>query len=164
VAAKLTALTAALFVLLTVPLTVLFIGELLIDLDGPPHTRDYLAALAGALLLAVLLASIGLTLASFTPRRGLGVASVIAFYLFTSAVSAVFVGVLFSVGNDAGARWSFLLNPFFLVDSVQVWAFGTSPANGDGYPPGPWALVIALVVAALAILGLLARYRKAASA
>jgi ABC-2 type transport system permease protein len=164
IAAKLAALTVALFVLLAIPLTILYIGELLIDLPGPPHTREYLAALAGAFVLAVLLTSLGLTLASFTPRRGLGVASVIAFYLFTSAVSAVFVGVLLSVGNEAGGQWSFLLNPFFLVDAVQVWLFNTEPSNGEGYPPGPWALVIVVAVAALAVTGLLARYRKAASA
>ncbi|MBO3747136.1 ABC transporter permease [Streptosporangiaceae bacterium NEAU-GS5] len=163
VGAKLAALATALFVLLAVPLTILFIGELLIDLPGPPHTHDYLAALVGGVVLSVLLASIGLALASFTPRRGLGVASVIAFYLFTSAVSAVFVGVLQSVGKSEAAAWAWLANPFFLVDAVQVWLFGTNPI-GDGYPPGPWALVIVLVVTALAVLGLLARYRKAATA
>ncbi|MEV0967160.1 hypothetical protein [Microtetraspora glauca] len=163
VGAKLAAMTVALFLLLAVPLTVLYAGELLVDLPGPPHTRDYIASMVCALLAAVLLASIGLALASFTPRRGLGVASVIAFYLFTSAVSAVFFGVLLSVGRDAAAKWALLVNPFFLIDSVQVALFGTEPSNGEGYPAGPWPALILVAVIALALTGLIMRYRKAAS-
>jgi ABC-2 type transport system permease protein len=163
VSAKLAAMTAAMFLLLAVPLTLLFAGELLVDLDGPPHTSEFLASLAGAAIYAVLLASIGLALASLTPRRGLGVASVIAFYLFASAVSAVFFGVLMSVGRDTAAKWAMLINPFFLVDAVQVALFGTEPSNGEGYPPGPWPGLITVAVLALAVTGLVLRYRKAAS-
>ena len=91
VGAKLAAMAIAMFLLLAVPLTVLFVGELLIDLPGPPHTADYLGALAGAVSTRCCCPAIGVAIASFTPRRGLGVASVIAFYLLTSAVSTVIV-------------------------------------------------------------------------
>lgn len=163
VGAKLAALTAAMFLLLAVPLTLMFAGELLVDLDGPSHTSAYLASLAGAVVYAVLLASIGLAVASVTPRRGLGVASVIAFYLFTSAVSAVFLGVLMSVGKETAASWAMLINPFFLVDAVQVAVFDTPPSTEVAYPPGPWAGLIVLTMIALAVTGLVLRYRKAAS-
>ncbi|WP_066933562.1 hypothetical protein [Microtetraspora fusca] len=163
VGAKLAAMTAALFLLLAVPLTVMYVGELLVDLPGPPHTRDYIASVVSALLVALLLASIGLALASFTPRRGLGVASVIAFYLFTSAVSGVFFAVLSANGHEIAARWALLINPIFLVDSVQVALFGTAPSTGEGYPAGPWSALILLAVIALALTALVSRYRKAAS-
>nr|BFE86202.1 hypothetical protein GCM10020093_088030 [Planobispora longispora] len=48
VSAKLAAMTAALFLLLAVPLTVLFVGELVVDMPGPAQTSEYLASLAGA--------------------------------------------------------------------------------------------------------------------
>jgi ABC-2 type transport system permease protein len=163
VVAKLTALTVALFLLLAVPLTLVYVSELLVDLPGDPHTSGYVAAMAGAVVYAVLLAAIGIALASFTPRRGLGVASVIAFYMFTAGVSTVFFGVLLSVGREAAARWALLVNPFFLVDAVQVALFGVEPSNGEGYPPGPWACFIVVAVIAVAVTGILLRYRKAAS-
>ncbi|GAA0996723.1 ABC transporter permease [Acrocarpospora macrocephala] len=163
VGAKFVALTVALFLLMAVPLTLIYIGELLVELETPVHHGDYLAAMGGSLIFAVLLASIGLALASFTPRRGLGVASVIAFYMFTLAASAVFFGVLLSEGLDNAAKWSILINPFFLVDAVQVNLFGTDPSNGEGYPPGFGPAAIALAVIALALSALFLRYRKAAA-
>ncbi|GAA1291308.1 hypothetical protein Psi02_35600 [Planotetraspora silvatica] len=161
--AKLAALTIAMFLVLAVPLTLLFAGELLVDLPGPPHTAEYFSAMGGAVILAVLLAALGLALASFTPRRGLGVASVIAFYLFTSVVSIVFFGVFMSIGRDVAAKWAMLINPFFLVDSVQVALFGTDPSNGEGYPPGLWSCLFVLMAIVVALAGLFLRYRKAAS-
>ncbi|MEW9528977.1 ABC transporter permease [Microbispora sp. NPDC049125] len=163
VVAKLAALSVALFLLLAVPLTVVYVGELLVDLPGPPRTSAYVAAMVGAVVYALLFSSLGIALASFTPRRGLGVATVIAFYMFTAGVSTVFYGVLLSVGHEAAARWALLANPFFLVDAVQVALFGVDPSNGDGYPPGPWPCFIVVAVIAVAVTGILLRYRKAAS-
>lgn len=163
VLAKLAALAVALFLLLAVPLTIMYVGELLVDLPGPPRTGNYLAAMGGAVLYALLLAAIGVALASFTPRRGLGVASVIAFYMFTAAVSGIFAGVLISSGRDSLVGWALLLNPFFLVDYVQSALFGTEPVNAGTPPPDIAACLVLLAVAALAVTGVLLRYRKAAS-
>ncbi|GLX95689.1 ABC transporter permease [Herbidospora sp. NBRC 101105] len=164
IGAKLAAMIAALLILMVVPLTVQFVGELLIDLPMPLHTHEYLAGLAGSLINAVLLASIGLTLASFTPRRGLGVASVIAFYMFTLAASAVLFGVLQSEGHVEAGRWGFLLNPFFLVNAVQVNLFGTQSASGEPVPGGAGPALVVVAVVLLALAALYARYRKALAA
>jgi ABC-2 type transport system permease protein len=166
VTAKLAAMAVALFLLVAVPLTTLYAGELLVDMPGPPKTHDYLAAMGTSVIYAVLLASLGVALASFTPRRGLGVAAVIAVYLLSSAISGVLVGVLMSVSRDSAAAWAWLINPFFLVDAVQVWIFGTEPNNGGNYPPGvggPVAALTVLVIIALCVSALILRYRKAAS-
>ncbi|WP_433499629.1 ABC transporter permease [Sphaerimonospora sp. CA-214678] len=162
VIAKVAALTVAIFLLVAVPLTLLFAGELLVDPPGPPLTGEYAAAMGGAVILALLLALIGIALASVTPRRGLGVASVIAFYLFTSAVSGVFYLVLSATGRDATAAWALLINPFFLVEAVQSALFDVDASNV--YPHGPWSFLILVAVLALAAAGILLRYRKAASA
>ncbi|WP_336212932.1 ABC transporter permease [Nonomuraea sp. LPB2021202275-12-8] len=163
VGAKVAAMTVALFLLVAAPLTLIYVGELLIDLEGPPLTGEFFGALAMALVLALLLSTFGLAIASLTPRRGLGVASVIAAYLLCSAAVPVIYGTLSMSGYDAAARWAWLANPFWLVDAVQAALFGT-PSHADGdYPGGPVpaVLVVALIAAALAVLSL--RYRKAAS-
>jgi ABC-2 type transport system permease protein len=163
VLAKLGALAIAVFGLLAVPLTIQFVGELLVDLPGPPHTGDYLGALGGAVLFALLLSTVSIALASFTPRRGLGVAVVIAFYMFTAAISGIFAGAMVSTGRDDLVGWALLLNPFFLVDYVQAALFGTEPVNPGSPPPGIASVLILLAVAAVAVTGVLLRYRKAAS-
>lgn len=164
VAAKVIAMTAALFLLVAVPLTLIYVGELLIDLDGPPQTKEYLGAMAMALLLSLLLSSFGLAIASLTPRRGLGIASVIALYLLTSASVPVIYGTLYSTGNESGAAWAWLLNPFWLVDAVQVWLFSTTANVPDGgYPPGPIPALIMVVLIGIGLAALAARYRKAAA-
>ncbi|GAA3444047.1 ABC transporter permease [Planomonospora venezuelensis] len=167
VGAKLAAMTAALFLLLAVPLTVLFVGELLIDMPGAPLTSDYLASMAGAVAYAVLLAALGVAIASFTPRRGLGVASIIALYLLSSGVSTVLAAVMESVNDYTAAGWAWLVNPFFLVDAaVQVGIFGTEPAAPGAYPGGigvAAAIAAVLGLTVLSVAALIMRYRKAAS-
>lgn len=167
VGAKLTAMITAMFLLLAVPLTVLYIGELVIDLPGPPHTSDYLTSMAGAVVYAALLSCIGVAIASFTPRRGLGVASVIAFYLLTSAVSAVIAATMESVNNYTAAAWAWMINPFFLVDAaVQVGLFSAKPSAPTVYPTGAGvtaAILLVVGLIALSVTALIARYRKAAS-
>lgn len=163
VGAKVTAMTVALFVLVALPLTLIYVGELLIDLPGPPATGEFFGAVAMALVLALVLSTLGLAISSLTPRRGLGVASVIAAYLLSSAAVPVIYGTLEMSGYDSQARWAWLANPFWLVDAVQSALFGT-PSHAEGpYPGGPVpaVLVVALIAAAMAVLAL--RYRKAAS-
>ncbi|TDE38643.1 ABC transporter permease [Nonomuraea mesophila] len=164
VGAKVAAMTASLFLLIAVPLTLMYVGELVIDLPGPPATGEYAGAMTMTLFLALLLSSFGLALASFTPRRGLGVASVITVYLLSFAAVPVVYGTLAETGNEAQAAWAWLMNPFWLVDSVQSWVFGTPPHSIEGdYPNGPAsaAILVVLICAGLGALAL--RYRKAAA-
>ncbi|GAT66440.1 membrane protein [Planomonospora sphaerica] len=167
VGAKLAAMTAAMFLLLAVPLTTLFIGEMVVDLPGPPDTGGYLTSMAGAVCYAVLLACVGVAVASFTPRRGLGVAAVIALYLLASGVSTVVAAVMESVNDYDAAAWAWLINPFFLVDAaVQVGIFGAEPSAPGSYPTGigvAAAITIMLGLIALSVTALVIRYRKAAS-
>ncbi|GAA3136251.1 ABC transporter permease [Streptosporangium carneum] len=167
VGAKLAAMIVAMFLLLAVPLTVLYVGELVIDLEGPPHTGGYLTSMAGAAVYAILLACLGVAIASFTPRRGLGVASVIAFYLLTSAVSTIVSATMDSVNNYTASGWALMINPFFLVDAaVQVGLFDAAPSAPVAYPDGTSVVLQLLIVAvliALSVIALIMRYRKAAA-
>ncbi|KAB8197909.1 ABC transporter permease [Nonomuraea phyllanthi] len=164
VGAKVAAMTVALFLLVAVPLVLIYVGELVVDMPGPPATGEFLGSLLMALVLALLLSSFGLALASFTPRRGLGVASVILVYLLASASVPVIYETLRSAGDESAAAWAWLANPFWLVDSVQSWLFGTPPHSIEGaYPNGPASAAILVVLLGIAVLALALRYRKAAS-
>jgi ABC-2 type transport system permease protein len=165
VSAKVAAMTAALFLLVATPLTLMYVGEVVVDMPGPPATGEYLGAMLMALVLALLLSAFGLALASFTPRRGLGVASVITVYLLSSASVPILYGTLYSSGNESAAAWAWLLNPFWLVDSVQTWLFGTPPHSIESaaYPNGAASTAFLVVLIGVGLAALALRYRKAAS-
>ncbi|WP_188190952.1 ABC transporter permease [Nonomuraea sp. SYSU D8015] len=165
VTAKVASMVIALFLLVAVPLTLMYVGELVVDMPGPPATGEYVGSVLMALVLAVLLSVYGLALASFTPRRGLGVASVIVVYLLSSASVPLVFSVLYESGYRSEADWAWLLNPFWLVDSVQSWLFGTPPhaIDGGSYPSGPASALILVVLIGIGLAALALRYRKAAA-
>ncbi|WP_283138670.1 ABC transporter permease [Rhizohabitans arisaemae] len=166
IVAKVAAIVGAMMIIMVLPITLMFVGEIFVNPPGPLHTGDYLRGVGGAFLFAIFLGTVGIALASLTPRRGLGVASVIAFYLITLATSTVLSGVLESLSHDTASRWTLLINPFMLVDAIQVWIFGSRPALGIDYPSGaggPVALLAVLLLIGAALAILVNRYRKAAS-
>jgi ABC-2 type transport system permease protein len=163
VQAKMLALSAALFLLLASPLLVLYGGSLLAQMPFWHNTRGFLVALAGAVVFAVVLASVGLVIAAFTPRRGLGVAAVVAVLLVLAGVAGAIQGIADHEGNDTVAGYAGLISPFTLVDGVQTWAFGAKSST-ISHPPGAtggitFVLVTTALVAACYGL-LLLRYRK----
>ncbi len=165
VRAKLAAMSAALFALMAAPLLVLYAGALLGGLPFWSNTRGLLAGLAGALMFAVVLGAVGLLIAAWTPRRGIGVAAVVAVLLVLGGVSGIVQGVANGEGNATLAGWAGLISPYAMVDGVQVWALGAESSVVVG-PPGTsggpaFALAAAALVAACYLL-LVRRYRGVA--
>ncbi|MGK5551656.1 ABC transporter permease [Actinomadura kijaniata] len=165
VLAKLAAMTTALLALLVLPVTLLYVGGLVTKVpDSGEHLVRYLTALAGCALFAVVLASIGLVVSAFTPRRGFGVAAVIAIYMLTSAFVVIVQGLAEMRTNFTLAGWVGLLTPFNLVDIVQVRLLG-APRSSAAMPEGTLAGVVALAVCVALVAGstavLYARFRKA---
>lgn len=163
VLAKVGAMTAALFALIAIPLTVMYVSALLAQLPAWKQTRDYLAGLAGAVLFALVLALIGLVVAAFTPRRGLGVAAVVSVLVLAGGVGLIVQGVSKESGHQTLAGYAGMINPFSLVDGVQVWLLHAESSAVVGPPGGAGGAVFAAVTAALvaACYGLLSwRYRK----
>jgi len=166
VRAKYAGLATALFIFTALPLTLLLAGALLSKLPFDEQYPDYLRAVAGAAILSVVLAGIGLVVASMTPRRGLGVAAVVGVLLVLSGIQATVRGLAEEFGNDTFAGYAGLISPFTLVDGVVATAL-----RGDSVmatpPSGPvmgavfCAVTVAIVVGCYAAL--LARYRKALS-
>lgn len=163
VTAKYAALTAALFVFMAIPLTILFVGALLAKISVGHEAPDYLRSLVGAGLLALVLAGLGLVIASITPRRGLGIAAIIA----VLAVSAGIEGAVGAIADEQGAKtlsgYAGLFSPFTLVHGVQSAVLGAHNVLPEGPPDGVGGVVFLAVSAAL-IAGcfgaLVLRYRK----
>jgi ABC-2 type transport system permease protein len=171
--AKFAAFTVACLALLEIPLLLLYLGTIT-QVHGPgaiwSQTRALIPGLLIGLLWAVLLAAIGLLLASFSGRRAYATGA-IAIYFFLSWVLA---GILLAVSGGRGeafggpavagpgARLSGLASPFTTLDGVRQWLGGTS--RGPIPDPGSYGAadgVMFLVLLAAAIGGLAVRYRKA---
>lgn len=163
VLAKYAALSAAVFVFVAAPLTIMFLGALLVELPIDEQAPDYLRSLGGGLIVALVLAGIGLVIAAVTPRRGLGVAAIITVLLVLAGVQGVIQGIASEENEETLAGYSGLFSPFTLVDGVQSSVLGADSAL-PAEPPGTVGGVVFLLVTVLLVVGcmgaLLLRYRK----
>jgi ABC-2 type transport system permease protein len=163
VRAKYAASATAVFVLMAVPLTILFIGALLTEMPLGEHLPDYLRSLAGAALLAVVLAGIGLVVAAFTPRRGLGIAAIVSVLLVLAGVQTAAQAIAVEEGADTAAGYIGLISPFSLVEGVSHELLGTDTVL-QASPPGAVGTAVFVAVTVLLVGAcyglLLRRYRK----
>ncbi|GAO07161.1 hypothetical protein TPA0598_02_04000 [Streptomyces lydicamycinicus] len=165
VASKFAAMAAALFILTGAPLLILYVGALLAKLDFLDQTKGLAQGLVTVVLLSLLFAGIGLVVSAVTPRRGFGVAAVIAVLTIPyGAVSAV-QGIAFVQGNESAVGWLGLFSPITLIDGVQSTFLGGSSSFPNGLAPTTGAGVVYLLVTLAVIVGcyalLMRRYRKA---
>lgn len=162
VAAKYAALTTATTAVLVLPLSVMLGGGLLSEVPAGDVLTSYAQGLLGAVLLAVMVSGIGLVIASVTPRRGLGVAAVVAVLVVLWALQGIIQALVQEQGRADLAYWTQLISPVTVVDGLTAWAFGIAPASGLA-PAGAVGLVWAAAVPAVAGGSgalLLARYRE----
>ena len=163
VLAKYAALATAVFVLMALPLTILLAGALLAELPLGEQLPDYLRAVGGAAVLALVLAGIGLLIAAITPRRGLGVAAIIAVLLVLSGVHGAAQAIALEEGSRGAAGWTGLLSPYTLVDGVARRLLGQDSVLEVG-PPGTTGTLVFTAVTVLLVVGclgaLVLRYRR----
>ncbi len=166
VEAKYAGMATALFVLMGLPITILLAGALLAELSLGDQLPDYLRAMAGAAIYAVVLGGIGLVVAALTPRRGVGVAAVVGVLLVLSGIQATVRALAEEFGNQAFSFYTGVVSPYTLVDGVVVGLFGADSSIGQD-PPGVLGTVVFSAVVVLLVVGcftaLVARYRKALS-
>ncbi|MXM65686.1 ABC transporter permease [Streptomyces sp. HUCO-GS316] len=170
VRAKYAALASAMFVLTAAPLLVLYVGALLAKLDFADQTKGFAQGLVSVALLSLLFAGLGLVIASVTPRRGFGIAAVIAVLTISyGAVSTLqAIADAQSLGDGQGSAgaiaWIGLFSPVTLIDGLQsaflgaksAFPGGVGPTNGEGVV---YVLVtLGLIAAAYGLL--MRRYRK----
>jgi ABC-2 type transport system permease protein len=165
VVAKYAAMASALFILTAAPLLVLYAGALLAELDLADQTKGFAQGLVSVALLSVLFAGIGLVVAALTPRRGFGVAAVIAVLTISYGAVSTVQAIAFDQGGSETVTWLGLFSPVTLIDGVQTAFLGASSAFPGGHgPSGAFAgavylaVVLGLVTGSYALL--MRRYRK----
>ncbi|MGW1839195.1 ABC transporter permease subunit [Streptomyces sp. NPDC002067] len=165
VTAKFAALAAALFLLTATPLLILYIGALLAELDLADQTKGLGQGLIAVALLSLLCAGIGLVISALTPRRGFGVAAVIAALTLPYGAVSALQGIAYVQGHEAAIGWLGLFSPTTLIDAVQSTFLGGRSSFPEGLAPttaaGSLALVITLATIAASFALLMRRYRKA---
>lgn len=155
-------LVLAILAFVITPLVVMFIGGLAAGADFSEELPKWLVAMCGAVLLAVLLATVGAVVASLTMRRGLAIGGSIVVLLFGLGVTAVLQEVGREQGRLEEVTWLGLLSPFVLVDAVQVGlgdAVSSFEAPPDDAVTAALMLLIALTAAGLGLFFLVRRYR-----
>ncbi|MFF1410120.1 ABC transporter permease subunit [Streptomyces sp. NPDC058289] len=165
VLAKFAAMASALFILTATPLLIMWIGSLLAKFDFADQTKGFGQALVSVLLLSLLFSGLGLVMAALTPRRGFGVAAIIAVLLILyGAVSAV-QAIAYETGSTGGIEWLGLFSPMSLIDGLQTAFLGAdSGFPGSEGPSSAVGFVYLLVILGLiagSYAALMARYRKA---
>ena len=186
--AKFLGFGAACLVMMEVPILLLYAGTIVNVHGGSAvwaQTKELIPGLLVGLLWAVVLAAISLFLASLTGRRAFATGAVAIFFLATYSMSQILLQVESHNAQNAatagkgpnappipvaltpvntGEKVSGLFSPFTLIDGTRTWL--GSPTAADQVPKqlgafgAVYALVL-LVVVALCLTGLAARYRKA---
>ncbi|MER5184425.1 ABC transporter permease subunit [Streptomyces sp. NPDC002896] len=164
VLAKYGAMASALFVLTAAPLLVLYIGALLAKLDFSDQTVGFLQGLVSVALLSLLFAGIGLVISAVTPRRGFGIAAVIAVLTISYGAVSTLQAIAHMQGSDGAVGWLGLFSPITLIGGVQTAFLGATSAFPGGDGPSTGAGVVYLLVVLGLIAGcygiLMRRYRK----
>jgi ABC-2 type transport system permease protein len=167
-AAKLLALCTALLVVSVLPQAGIFLGKVLgakdlVEALGkqlqevPPIVISSVAA-------SVVMASLGLAVASFTPRRAYATAGIFALFYVSLAVASVVAETARQIrGSRSWGGLAPLMAPTATLEGLTAWLFDTRATGrvfGAGTIPGPayLAVAIGLTVAAMAVLAW--RYRR----
>ena len=191
--AKLAAFITACLAMIEIPLLLLYAGTIAQSHGGSAiwhQTKALIPGLLVGLMWAVLLASIGLALASLSGRRAYATGAIAIFFFLTWILAGILIAVtqrnvVRAVAGPPGGpppgappgphkfemvtqvpttatHLSGLASPFTTLDGVRQWLGGTSPTflPGVGHY-GPLYGVMLLVLLAASVGGLLARYRKA---
>jgi ABC-2 type transport system permease protein len=167
--AKYIALTAALLLLIEIPLLVLYVGTIASAKNGHAvwnETKALIPGLGVGLMWAVLMAAVGLVLASLTGRRAYATGIVAISCFLTWTVSEVLIQAEGGMtSTSTGARIAGLFSPFNILDGIRIWLGGTSPGE-DANPGhfGPLYGVVGVLLLAACLGGLAARYRKVSRA
>ncbi|GAA3373154.1 ABC transporter permease [Streptomyces sannanensis] len=165
VLSKYAAMASALFILTALPLLILYVGALLAKFDFTDQTKGFVQGLVSVALLSVLFAGIGLVMAALTPRRGFGVAAVIAVLTISYGAVSIVQAIAHGTENPDAIQWLGLFSPLSLISGVQSAFLGaaTTFPGGEGPSAGMGAVyvlvVLGLICGSYAVL--MRRYRKA---
>ncbi|GGV49455.1 membrane protein [Streptomyces longisporoflavus] len=165
VRAKFAAMASALFILTAAPLLVLYVGALLAKLDFADQTKGFAQGLVSVALLSLLFSGIALIISAITPRRGFGIAAVIAVLTISYGAVSTVQAIAYEQGSTTDAiAWLGLFSPITLIDGVQTAFLGATSAFPGGEGPSSGTGVVYVIVVLALIAGcygaMMRRYRK----
>ncbi|MFE5852487.1 ABC transporter permease [Streptomyces sp. NPDC056500] len=164
VLAKYAAMASALFILTAAPLVVLYLGSLLAKMDFSDQSKGFGQGMVSIAILSVLFGGIGLVLAALTPRRGFGVAAVIATLTISYGAVSTVQEIARASDSEGVIQWFGLFSPASLIDGLQTAFLGATSTFPGGAGPGAGVGVVYLLVISALIVGsyavLMRRYRK----
>ena len=157
-------LTVAVWLFMSVPTVLLYLGAMLAGLDKSEQTTSLLKAVALQVLLAMLVAGVTGLISSMSLRRGFAVVgSVMALIVLTGVITAV-QAISADQDADSASTAVGLFSPWSLYTGLaDAWDAGV-----DTFVPvdGAWPLayaIVALLLVAGCLLGLVARFQKVGS-
>ena len=171
-------------VMIDVPVLLLYFGTIANVHGGAAvwaQTKALIPGLLVGLMWSVVLAAVSLFLASLTGRRAFATGTVAIFFLLTFTLAEILLQVETNVAGPGpgpgpgkfggplaatlAQKVAGLFSPFTLFDGIRMWVGGRGATPADNVPyPGGFGAVYALVLVillALSLAGLAARYRKA---
>jgi ABC-2 type transport system permease protein len=174
--AKLAAFIMACLAMMEIPLLLLYVGT--ISQVSSAHavwleTRALIPGLLLGLAWSVMLAALGLLLASVSGRRVFATGAVAITFFLTYVLAHILIaiggeafgpgprGIALAAHPDALSRLAGLISPFTVLDGMRQWLGGTTPTfvpNPGSYGPLYGAMFCVLVV--IGVGGLIVRYRK----
>ena len=177
--AKYLAFTAACLLLVEIPLIILYVGNLLSAGGGSAvwgQTKALIPGLGVGALWALLLAAIGLFLASLTGRRAYATGMIAIYFFLTWILARILINIaqhgggpgpvhapggLAAASIPLSARLPGLISPFTVLDGVRQWLGGTNPGPipNPGGAGAAYGLMFVLLLA-VSLGGLAVRYRK----
>lgn len=164
VRAKFAAMASALFILTAAPLLVLYVGALLAELDFADQTKGFGQGLVSVALLSLLFSGLALVISAITPRRGFGIAAVIAVLTISYGAVSTVQAIAYEQGSTGAIAWLGLFSPITLIDGVQTAFLGAASAFPGGEGPSSGTGVVYVIVVLALIAGcygaMMRRYRK----
>ncbi|HEV2798001.1 MAG TPA: ABC transporter permease [Nocardioides sp.] len=157
-------LTVSIWLFMSVPTLLLYLGAMLSGLDKSDQTTALLKAVVLQVLLAMLVAGITGLISSVSLRRGFAVVgSVMALIVLAGVITAI-QAISAEEGADTAANVAGRFSPWSLYTGLaDAWDAGIETfVPVDGAWPLAYALVALLLVAST-LLGLVARFRKVGS-
>ena len=159
--ANFAALVTAMLVMTLGPQTMLFIGNGLVVSDPASYLQDEWKQvpeiIASAFLLSVMIAGIGVAIASYTPRRAYSTVAILAVFVLGSAIGAT----LLSVSDQGIARYSLMISPFHVTRGLTMWIFAASAPPGSQLGKADiWGGTYALEAAIVALVTLAVFVRR----
>ncbi|MFJ2174225.1 ABC transporter permease subunit [Streptomyces sp. NPDC087851] len=164
VLAKFGAMASALLILTGVPLLILYVGSLLASMDFVEQTKGFGQGLVSVTVLSLLFGGLGLVVAALTPRRGFGVAGVIALLTISYGAVSVLQAIASTTDRTDTVQWIGLFSPITLIDGLQTAFLGATSSFPGGAGPSAGVGVVYLLAVLALISGsyavLMSRYRK----